>query len=259
MGYGRTFLLVLIVIILVIFLLPVMFLNISSQYLNPQLQTTAGEIFASTADMTFRHGTAAEVYDYLITLHPDKKEYYRYKANSIRDSADDEKAILAYDEALRLDPGNARILKEKIKIYTKNEQFDAAESVKDEILTLILSNSIDLEIAGDIALERDDYPKAYDYYIKSLEADPSSGIVYEKLGDVTFAFLTIPTAGINTRTEFKEENLYDKGMQCYKEAITFRHDRRSLIEDKISKFNPEFTPKSINDFINRYQTYRYVT
>ena len=259
-------LLVLVALFLLIFLFPAVFLEATSSdkvpvqiRLQDPYQQTVGEFFAGISMATGRPLTAVEVYDFLITRHPESSELYRQKFEALLQAGDEEGALSSLNAAIARDPQNPLLLIKKVRILAKTGKKADAESIYTTILSIQTENPAYISAIADIALEKNQYVNAFDRYTLLLNTNPKEGLIWEKRSDVIFALLTIPTAGAGASETLRKTDLYTEGIAGYQKALTLNPERSSTIGTKIAKRSEEYIPKTIQELEERYQQYRYLS
>ncbi|MDR3251782.1 MAG: tetratricopeptide repeat protein [Tannerella sp.] len=119
-------------------------------------------------------GEAAEEYKILVSIFPDKPEFYYYLAESLTRSGEIEKAIDAYNAMENLMGINEALSMEKYQLYMSIKQSDKAF---DELKTLAEKFPMEsryMIIIGDLYLQQSKLPQALNYYNKAREIDPES-------------------------------------------------------------------------------------
>lgn len=251
-------LLVLAGLVLLIILFPAVFLQATSQYLQDPQQQTAGEMLAGFASATGRPMTAVDVYDFLITRHPDSAEYYRLKSDALFAAGDEKGSLSALEAALARDPQNAQMLERKARLLIRAGRMTDANVTFSTILTLQTDNPDYLSVIADVALEKNQYINALDRYSGLLTIRPDDGLTWEKRSDTIFALLTIPTASPGVSEELRHKDLYTEGITGYNTAIALNPARKNVIEAKIAKRSDEYVPRSISELEERYTRFRYL-
>lgn len=245
-------------LILLILLVPVVFLQATAQYLQDPYQQTAGEVLAGFSSTIGRPMTAVEVYDFLISRHPDSSEYYRLKSEALFTAGDEKGALESLDAALARDPQNVIMLDKKARLLIRAGKNTDADAVFTTILLIPTDNPDYLSVIADIALEKNQYVTAFDRYTSLLGIRPGNGLTWEKRSDVIFALLTIPTAAVGVSESLRNKDLYSEGVTGYEKALSINPDRAEIIQTKIAKRSGEYVPRSIRELDERYSTFRYL-
>jgi tetratricopeptide (TPR) repeat protein len=258
------------IIILIIFILfalftPVLLLEGIENILPGDVKQNTAEVRQNAANLIIdissilgRYETCVDLYTYLIERFPDSAAYYGKKALYLHKLGRLEEAVTALDGAIARDPENIDYLLRKArqtKALYRNEESDQTYQQIDQITP---KTALNYAYSGDAALDRSNYIQAFDRYTKSLSLDPSDSLIWEKRGDVIFALLTIPTAGLNADEELRNKDLYAEGIKSYENAIRLKPDRMAEITQKMSKRSDLFVPKSIAELESRYTRYRYL-
>lgn len=258
------------IIILIIFVLfavftPVLLLEGIESVLPADIkENTAGfrqniaHLFIDVSSLLGRYDTCIDLYDYLIYRYPDVAEYFGKKAVYLHKVGKLEETITALDGAIARDPENVDYLLRKARLSKaiyKNEQSNQTYRLIDQVTP---NTAINFAFAGDAALDQSKYISALDRYTNSLTLNPSDSLIWEKRGDVIFALLTIPTAGLTADEKLRNQDLYAEGIRSYENAMRLKPDREHEIKVKMNKRSDIFVPKSIAELESRYTQYRYL-
>lgn len=251
-------LIVICVLCLFIIINPVLFIKATEPVLNSEIRENIGVLLTNFAVFTGRYGTAADISDYLISLNPYLPKFYVEKAKYLEKSGKLSEAIIIINEAVKMEPENINYLLMKARLYRSTGQVTISEIVYQQMEKIVPETQQDLVLSGDAALERGNYVTAYRRYTEAAIKNPSDGKTHEKRGDVIFALLTVPTAGLTTDENFRNLDLYSEGIKSYKAALFLIPDRKSEINEKIDKRSNLYVPKSINELQSRYTQYKYL-
>jgi tetratricopeptide (TPR) repeat protein len=245
-------------LLLLILIIPSVFLQATASYLPEPFQENAGEMLAGFSIMIGRPVTAVDVYDFLISRHPDSSEYYRQKSEALLLAEDGKRALEALNSALARDSQNVVLLEKKGRLLIRAGKTTDADAVFSTILAIQTDNPDYLSIIADVALEKNKYIEAFDRYTRLLGISPDNGLTWEKRSDVIFALLTIPTAAVGATESFRSKDLYSEGISGYEKAFALNPDRAETINTKIEKRSAEYVPRSIMELEGRYLKYRYL-
>jgi tetratricopeptide (TPR) repeat protein len=251
-------LIVLLGLLILIILFPVLFLNATASTIPEPYYQQAGEVLAGMSMITGRPAAAVEVYDMIISLHPELADLYLKKSDSLLAIGDIPAAIISLDDAIIRDPKNPVILIKKARLLISIGEINESDLILQHIIGIQTNNPEYLSNIADITLERALYPEALEKYTQLLTLQPNDGLTWEKRSDVIFALLTIPTAGFGATSALKARDLYSEGIQGYERAMGLSPDRIDIIRAKIEKRSEEYTPATIDELQARYQQYRYL-
>jgi tetratricopeptide (TPR) repeat protein len=205
-----------------------------------------------------RYDTCVDLYDYLISRFPAKSDYYGKKALNLQKLGRLEETITTLDMALALEPEDINYLLRKARLSKALYRNDESDRTYKQINQLTPKNAIEYALSGDASLDQGKYTKALEMYTESLARDPENSLVWEKRGDVIFALLTIPTAGLPADQNLKSQDLFAEGTKSYENAIRLNPEKALDIKLKMSKKSDVFIPQSIAELESRYTHYRYL-
>jgi len=241
-----------------ILILPVNFLQTTEPVLNSEIREDVGLKLVQLAEFTSRYNTANDLLEYILVIHPEKGEYYwQMSQNNIRLENLNE-AINDLNKALERDPSNIKYLLTQARLYLGIGKINKSDEIYNKIKEI---NPISYEnniYSGDAALDKGEYIVAYYRYGNAINLDPKNGKTYEKLGDVIFALLTIPTAGINANQDLLNKDIYIEGIKNYQVALLLLSGSNKEIQIKIDKYSSEYIPRTINELRSRYTEYYYI-
>jgi tetratricopeptide (TPR) repeat protein len=258
------------IIILVVFIIfavitPVLLLEGIESILPADVRQNTADIRQNIAHLLIdissllgRYDTCIDLYDYLIYRYPDVAEYYGKKAIYLHRIGKLEETVTALDEAIARDPESIDYLLRKARITKALYRNDESNQTYRQIDQITPKTAINFAYAGDAALDQSRYIQALERYTNSLALNPSDSHIWEKRGDVIFALLTIPTAGLSADERLRHQDLYTEGIQSYENAMRLKPDREHDIKMKMSKRSDIFVPKSIAELESRYTQYRYL-
>jgi tetratricopeptide (TPR) repeat protein len=251
------------IVILILFVIfsiftPVLLLQASEPILPTEMRQTFAQVCADGSSILGRYETCVEVYDYLISKYPEIGHYFEKKSEYLQKLGKLQESVTALDGAIGREPENIEYLLKKARItksLNKIQESDATYSRIDQIKPKTASG---FDYSGDAALDRGMYQQAYNQYTQSLALDSTNAQVWEKRGDVIFALLTIPTAGLNADDELKTQDLYTEGIKSYENAIRLNPGKAVEIQFKLTKRSIDVVPKTIGDLESRYTQYKYL-
>lgn len=110
----------------------------------------------------------------------DVTHAYRLRGLAYRDANDYERAIEDFDEALRLQPGNASILFERAGTFTSLGEFSSAISDYDSCLAIDPANPRAFFQRGVVYYRLGEHPLALNDYNEALRLDPHYPPVYNE-------------------------------------------------------------------------------
>lgn len=256
---------ILIVFILLAIITPVLLLEGIENVLPADIKENTAEFRQNIAHLLIdvssllgRYDTCIDLYDYLVYRYPDVAEYFGKKAEYLHRIGKLEETIIALDGAIARDPENVDYLLRKARISKALYRNDESNLTYKQIDQINPNNAINFAYSGDAALDRSKYVQALERYTNSLALDSTDSLIWEKRGDVIFALLTIPTAGLPADEKLRNQDLYAEGIKSYENAMRLKPDREHEIKMKVSKRSDIFVPKSIAELESRYTQYRYL-
>ena len=205
-----------------------------------------------------RYDTCVSLYDHLIIRFPFNAEYYGKKALNLHKLGKLEETLASLDEALEYDPENLEYLLRKTRLSKALYRNDESDLTYKKINLITPQTAVEFALSGDAALDQSKYTLALEMYTNSLEHDSTDPLVWEKRGDVIFALLTIPTAGLPADKNLKNQDLYTEGIRSYENAIRLNPEISQEIKLKMNKRSDVFIPQSIAELESRYTHYRYL-
>jgi len=153
-------------------------------------------------------GEAADEYEILVKIFPEKPELNFYLAETYSRMGETGKAIDTYDALENVMGMHEALSMEKYRLYTTLEQPDKAFDELKKIADKFPAESRYPILIGDLYLQQNDNDQALDYYHKALEIDPESPYYpvsmanyYEKTGQSDSAKQQINAALVNERLD----------------------------------------------------------
>ena len=153
-------------------------------------------------------GEAADEYEILVKVFPEKPELNFYLAETYARMGETGKAIDTYDALENVMGMHEALSMEKYRLYTTLQQPDKALEELKKIAARYPMESRYPIILGDMYLQQDEVTQALEYYQKALEIDPESPYYpvsmanyYEKTGQSDSAKQQINTALVNERLD----------------------------------------------------------
>lgn len=256
-------LIILIILLLFAVFTPVLLLQatesiIPANILPADMRVKTAEVLADVSSILGRYDTCIDLYSYLISQNPESGYYYGKKAEYLQKTGKQEELVRVLDSAIARSPDNADYLLRKARITRALHKMSDSNASYERIDQLSPQNSVDFAYSGDAALDRSMYLQAFDRYSESLSVDPSDALTWEKRGDVIFALLTIPTAGLQADESLRSRDLYSEGITSYENAMRLNPSRYQEIKMKLDKRSDIYVPKSIAQLQSRYTQYRYL-
>jgi tetratricopeptide (TPR) repeat protein len=228
------------------------------KYNTAEMRQNIALTFADISSILGRYDTCIALYDYLITQKPDSAEYYGKKAAYLHLTGRYEETIIALDGAISRDPNNADYLLRKARLTRALNRMPESNATYERIDQLAPQTAIDFVYTGDANLDRSRYLQALDRYTSALSLEPTDARTWEKRGDVIFALLTIPTAGLLADESLRNRDLYSEGIRSYENAMNLNPDLAREIRQKMEKRSDIFVSRSIAELESRYTRYRYL-
>ncbi|MFC1724502.1 tetratricopeptide repeat protein [candidate division KSB1 bacterium] len=132
--------------------------------------------YVTLADVMLGRGDTQEalrIYNRLIELFPDEKEYKDNKVALMRASSDDATMITEYEKNLREYPNDTDIMKSLIDLYTKSSNNQKVLEIADRILAIQKNDISILKIKAHAFLNLQRYNDAIGIYNTLLNVDSS--------------------------------------------------------------------------------------
>jgi tetratricopeptide (TPR) repeat protein len=104
------------------------------------------------------------------------------RGNTAYDKKDYDKAISEYNEAIRLNPNNARAYRERGRAYYRKKEYDKVLNDCTEAIHLDQCYAPAYNTRGTAYYEKKDHEKAISDYTKAIRLDPNYTFAYENRG-----------------------------------------------------------------------------
>ena len=125
---------------------------------------------------------ARSLYELVITIDPEQVEAY-FKLGRIADGDGEyDKAINYYDKVVSLNNKHESVFGELAHTYAKMDLWEPCKVACEQALALDPTNAKIYNQLGLICYGQQDYSEAVRHYQKSVEMDPTFSVVYNNLG-----------------------------------------------------------------------------
>lgn len=187
-------------------------------------------------------------------------------ANNYFDRGEFEKALVSYEELLKMQVGNSNYFQRVVECYQQLEQYDKAEKALQERLDKYRQSNLLVELGYNYQLQKND-EKAIKYYDQAIEkikinANEVYGIAYvfERKSLIDYALLAYQTAlekepkmsfnfqiavlyGQKGNTDLMIETFLAEGFQ--------NPQNLPIIQNQISRFMTEDTDENFNNTLRK--------
>lgn len=163
------------------------------------------------------YSKAMEYANQLDSIVPNNSDVKNFKGKLFVILNDTENALVAFENAIQLEPNNKWFHINYIGLLSENNEFEKALNAVDSLIKLFPNWSIGYNLKGGILQNLNEEKEALKVYDKAVQCNPKSALIYTNKGD------------LNIKLNNKNQAILD-----YKNALKIQPDYK-LASDRLNE------------------------
>lgn len=161
---------------------------------------------------------------------PEEEWAYRLQSLIFAASGDKRRALEAAEQCIKCSPDSVFALHALANAQIGTWRLDEAEKTADRIRELAPGEAATYDAAGFVALNKEDYQKAEEYYLEALKLDPESVSSLNNLGVV---YLEYANSGKGKHYRKKSAEMFERAVRAQPTFVSGQENLR--IANKAAK------------------------